>query len=154
MLMLLFYVENERYAIQTNSVVEIVPLVALKKLQSAPETGVQVFNYRNQIVPVIDLCQLIHGYPCRPLLSTRIILVNQQDKNEVLHLFGLLAERVTETIDKKEADFFDPKMTGDLAPYLEKIITDKQGMIQCVRLDYLLPSSQTVNLLPESQAKK
>ena len=76
MLMLLFHLENERYALESTQIIEVVPLIELKKQPHAPNYVSGVFNYRGQIVPVIDLCQLIQGKSCHTHLSTRIILVN------------------------------------------------------------------------------
>jgi len=75
MLMLLFYVGDDRYAADCRRVVEVVPTVTLKKLHNAPEYIPGLFNYRGHLVPVIDLCQMIQGMAARAYLSTRIVLV-------------------------------------------------------------------------------
>ncbi|GAC1449002.1 MAG: chemotaxis protein CheW [Chamaesiphon sp.] len=151
MLMLLFYIGDERYALEIEHVVEVFPMVALKKLHHAPDYIAGLFNYRGRIVPAIDLCTLIHGNPCRYYLSTRIILINYLDSDQTEHLWGLIAERVTETLNKSETDFIDPGITVDGFPYLGKIITDEQGMIQFVRVENLLSSSQQAYLLPSDE---
>lgn len=160
MLMLLFYVGDERYTLSGRRVVEVVPLVALKKLYHAPEYVAGLFNYRNRIVPVLDLCRLICGEPCQTNLSTRIILVNYLEDNTSIsntlqeqnpHILGLMAERVTETLDMPESEFVDSAIKIDAAPYLGKILRDEQGMIQCLRVEYLLPESQRAYLLPAQE---
>jgi chemotaxis-related protein WspB len=161
-LLLLFYAGDERYALETKRVVEVVPLIALKKLHHAPEYVAGLFNYRGQIVPVIDLCLLIQGTPCRGHLSTRIIMVNylgshvsnSSSSEHQPHLLGLMAERVTDTLNKAESDFVAPGIAVDTAPYLGEILTDEKGMIQFVRIDKLLPESQLINLLPAPEAKE
>lgn len=150
MLMLLFYIGDDRYALECRQVVEVVPRVALKKVHHAPDYIAGLFNYRNLIVPVMDLCHLIRGVPCRPNLSTRIILVNYPDRDQTIQVLGLMAERVTETLNKPETEFV-PGITVDAAPYLGKLIKDEQGMIQCIRLEYLLPSPQAY-LLPVQES--
>lgn len=201
MLMLLFYIGDDRYALEGSRVVEVVPRVALKTLHHAPEYIPGLFNYRSRFVPVIDLCHLIQGTPCRPLLSSRIILVNyrqdspegdslpsswlqrsrldaiaphfpkpneeddtnrEQDNYATLtgsrivstytsQILGLMAEKVTETLNKPETEFVDPGIKLNAAPYLGEMITDEQGMIQFVRVEYLLPESQRVYLLPQQE---
>jgi chemotaxis-related protein WspB len=179
MLMLLFYVGDDRYAIESSRVVEVIPRVALKTLHGAPEYIPGLFNYRSQLVPVIDLHHLIRGNPCRPHLSTRIILVNYQrhdspegdflsfaerDSHAAVapdytnarltptsQILGLMAERVTETLNKSETEFVAPGIQVDAAPYLGEMITDEQGMIQFVRVEYLLPESQRTYLLPSQE---
>jgi chemotaxis-related protein WspB len=157
-LMLLFYVGDDRYALDSRRVVEVVPTVALKKLHGAPTYIPGLFNYRGHLVPVVDLCQMIQGTPARAYLSTRIVLVNCQlpdiDKGDDRNLqqpiiLGLMAERVTETLDKPETEFVSPTIKFDNTPYLGGTIADDRGMIQFVRVEHLLPESQTNYLLPQ-----
>lgn len=149
MLMLLFKVGNERYAIATQEVVEVIPLVLLKTLPHKPEHIAGVFNYRGRVIPVIDLCQLMRGKPCSENLSTRIILVNYYGRNHTQNILGLMAEQVVETLHKSESEFVDSNIQIDTAPYLGKMILDDKGMIQCIRIEYLL-SEEQVHLLPEN----
>ncbi|MDF5706178.1 MAG: chemotaxis protein CheW [Nostoc sp. S4] len=148
--MLLFNVGNERYAIASQEVVEVVPLVLLKSLPHKPEYIAGVFNYRGRITPVIDLCQLMGGEPCSHNLSTRIILVNHCGSNNIKYILGLIAQQVVETLHKSESEFVDSNIQIDAAPYLGKIILDDKGMIQCIRIKYLLSEAEQVNILPES----
>lgn len=154
MLMLLLNIGNERYAIESRQVVEVIPLVLLKTLPHQPECIAGIFNYRGRIVPVIDLCQLMRGKPSREYLSTRIVLVNYWGSNNIElkapYILGLMTEQVVETLHKSESEFVDPNIQIDTAPYLGKMIVDEQGMIQCLRVEYLFSEAQQVNLLPES----
>jgi chemotaxis-related protein WspB len=157
MLMLLFYVGEERYAIAAKSVVEVVPMVSLKKVYNAPEYVAGLFNYRGHIVPVIDVCQLIQNQECQLHLSTRIIILNylvsqeKSKKTETTRLLGMMAERVTETTNRSESDLIPPTVSLEKASYFGGIITDERGMIQCLRVENLLPASQSAYLLPESE---
>lgn len=168
MLMLLFCLENERYALESKQIVEIVPLVEIKKLPHAPDYISGVFNYRGQIVPILDLCQLIQGRPCYTHLSTRIILVNyfhnstegittpdllvegqnraEATSKQPISILGLMAERVVETLNKPESEFVDAGVSVKTAPYLGKMIMDAQGMIQCINVKHLLPEAQRSTL--------
>ncbi len=152
MLMLIFYVGKDLYAIDSSQVVEIIPKVSLRKIYQAPEYVAGIFNYKGVIVPVIDLCQLIQKQPSRSFLSTRIIMVNYVEQNGVDCWLGLMAERVTETLNKSDISLVDTKPLLDEAPYLGEIIMDEKGMIQRIRLEYLLLDSQQKFLLnQESQ---
>ncbi|MEH1790143.1 MAG: chemotaxis protein CheW [Nostoc sp.] len=154
MLMLLLNIGNERYAIESRQVVEVIPLVMLKTLPHQPEYITGVFNYRGRIVPVIDLCQLMRGKPSSEYLSTRIVLVNYWGSNntelKAPYILGLMTEQVIETLHQSESKFADSNIQIDTAPYLGKMIVDDQGMIQCLRIEYLLSEAQQVNLLAES----
>ncbi|MEG4047260.1 MULTISPECIES: chemotaxis protein CheW [unclassified Microcoleus] len=61
MLIWLFYVYDDRYALDCRPVVEIVPTFTLKNLHSAPEYIPGLFNYWGHLVRVIELCSLMQG---------------------------------------------------------------------------------------------
>lgn len=147
MLMLVFYVGKNLYAIESSRVVEVIPRVSYREVHHVPDHVVGVFNYRGSIVPVIDLCRLIRGTPSKGYLSTRVMMVNYQRPDHTLCYIGLMAERVIETLDKPEAEFRDAGIQANAAPYLGGIITDKKGMIQRIRLEQLFSDVQHVNLL-------
>lgn len=147
MLMLLFYAGNNLYAIDSSQVVEVIPRVALRKVHHVPEYVAGLFNYRGTIVPVIDLCHLIQGNPSRSYLSTRIVMVNYPMKDNTLRYLGLMAERVTETLNKPNTELVEAAIQVNEAPYLGEMIMDDKGMIQCIRLDKLFSDSQQKYLM-------
>lgn len=154
MLMLLFYVGDDLYALDSSHVVEIIPRVSLRKIHHAPKYVAGLFNYRGAIVPVIDLCYLIQDKPSRSYLSTRIIMVNYFVKDNTKLSLGLMAERVTETLNKPATKLVDAEMQLDEDhPYLGEIIMDDKGMIQRIRLEHLLSDSQHKYLLAGGEAK-
>ncbi|MDF0553816.1 chemotaxis protein CheW [Kamptonema sp. UHCC 0994] len=148
MLMLLFYVGKNLYALDTSQVVEVIPRVLLRKTHQMPDYVAGMFQYRSAIVPVIDLCHLIQGQPSCSYLSTRIIMVNYFGKDNAKRCIGLMAERVTETLNKPDSDLIDAGTQLNEAPaYLGEMIMDDKGMIQRIRLEYLLSDSQHQYLL-------
>ena len=153
MLMLLFYVGPDRYALSCSQVVEVIPLVDLRKLYHAPEYMAGLFNYRGSIVPVLDLCYLIQGNGSRQCLSTRIILVKYQPTNQNSRLIGLMAERVTDTVDVLASQFKDQGIHLENAAYLGKIIMDEEGTIQQLRLESLLSEQAQAFLLPMGETE-
>jgi len=148
MLILLFYIGDVMYTIKCEKVREIAPMVALKEVPHTPDFFAGYFNYRGDIVPVIDLCLLVQGQPCRMRLSTRIILVDYQT-GETSHTLGLIAERITETVRKPGDIFISPGIRTDHAPYLGGIMMEKKKMIQYIDLDQL-PSC--INFLPDTES--
>jgi chemotaxis-related protein WspB len=76
MLFLLFKIGHDRYALPASQMVEVVPLVTLKEVPSAPQGLAGIFNYHGQPVPVIDLTQLTTGKAAERRVSTRIVLIN------------------------------------------------------------------------------
>lgn len=141
MLMLLLAVDGQRYAIDSRLVVEVLPLVTLSKALQAPPVVAGLFRYHDRILPVIDLCQLMRGTPCRSHLSTRIILLSCPQSDRSPLLLGLLAEQVTQMVAIAETQAFArPDFTEATAPYLGDIVMDEQGMIQHLRVESLVAS--------------
>jgi chemotaxis-related protein WspB len=138
MLFVLFHLGRERYALDTSHVVEVVPLLALKRFPQAPRGVAGVFIYRGRPVPALDLCELTLGRPAVEHLSTRILIVNHSPSPAPEQLIGLIAERVTETIRREPGEFVDAGVKLAGAPFLGPVLKDDQGMIQLLCADKLL----------------
>ncbi|BBD58716.1 CheW protein [Nostoc sp. HK-01] len=150
MLMLLFKIGNERYAIASQEVIEVIPMVLLKTLPHTPEHIAGVFNYRGRIVAVLNLCQLMQSKPCNDNLSTRVILVKYCRGNHTQHILGLMAEQVVETLHLSESENQPTHFQIDAAPYLGKMLLDKQGMIHCLQIEDLLSETEQIHFLSEN----
>ena len=141
MLFLYFQLGNDRYALDCSQVIEIVPLLDIKRIPQAPAAVAGAFNYRGKPVPVIDLSQLALGRPARRHMSTRIVVVIYPDAEGTQHLLGLIAEKATQTLRRDPADFTDSGVvTGD-APYLGPVAADPDGLLQWIEVKKLLPAS-------------
>lgn len=149
MLALLFSIADVTYAVLCDRVREIVPLPELKPVPHAPAHFAGVFNYRGRIVPVADLCRMVRGKSCRPRLSTRIILVDDPGRAPAGRTYGLMAERVTETLRIPDRKALDPAVRLPDAPYLGGILTKDGEMIQFIDLDRL---PDALGILPEAAA--
>ena len=147
MLFLLFYLSDEMYAIKCENVKEVAPMVNLKESPHMPPFFAGLFNYRNSIVPVIDLCKLIQGTYCRKRLSTRIVIVEYTRENKTPFIMGFMAERVVETIRRPSESFIGNHIQNNDSPYLGGIIMDQDKMINYIDLDAL---PKGLNFLPIS----
>jgi len=127
MLFLVFQLGHERYALEASRIVEVLPLVSLKRLPQAPPGVAGVFNYRGLPVPAIDLSELTIGQSAQERLSTRIIIVNYPDAVGRKHLLGLIAEYATELLRKEPKEFSDPGVRIGGAPYLGPVLMDADG---------------------------
>jgi chemotaxis-related protein WspB len=141
MLFLLFHLGDERYALDTVSVAEVLPLVRMKPIPQALPGVAGVFDYHGAPVPAIDLCELALGRAAPKCLSTRIILVRTLDDAGRPHLLGLIAERVTQTLRRQATDFVSAGVSADGAPYLGPVTSDPGGLIQRIELSKLLSAS-------------
>jgi len=138
MLLLLFEVGANRFGIEASEILEVIPLVSLKKVPHAPECVSGVFNYRGQVVPVIDVNALMGERPARSLLSTRIILVRPPETGCEGRLLGILAERATETLSCRKEELQPPGITVDGARYLGEILPRPGGLVQRVTVASIL----------------
>ena len=141
MLFLLFHLDDDSYALDASQVVEILPLVNIKKMLRPPRGVVGTINYHGTFVPVVDLSDLAVGRPSPPRLSTRIILVRCSEDAGQPRLLGLITEKATETMQCASADFVYSGLTNVDAPYLGGIATGPRGLVQRIELSKLLPAS-------------
>lgn len=150
MLFLVLQLGEERYAIEAGDIVEIVPFLRLRALPQAPPYAAGVFDYRGELVPVIDLQALVRGEPSRPLMTTRIVVVRHVDEQGREHHLGLLTEDVVETL-RRNADEFEPAgiEIGE-TPYLGPITRDARGLVQQIRVEQLLPAPVRRQLFREA----
>ena len=105
MLFVLFQVGKDRYALPASEIIEVLPLVELKSVPSAPAPVAGLFNYQGTPVPVIDLTQCMANQPARPRFSTRIILVKYAATGDEMRTLGLLAEHAIEAFTVRAGRF-------------------------------------------------
>lgn len=140
MLLLLFHAGPERFGLDCARIVEIVPLVHLRPIPHADAVCAGLLNYRGTSVPVVDLSRLLSGEASRPLLSTRIVLVDYRAETGETHVLGLMAERATEILRRRDEDFQPPGLAVADAPYLGEVLMDHQGTVQRIEIESLLPA--------------
>lgn len=146
---LLFELDGQRYGLDITQVVKVLPRVQLRHLPGVPEYVAGLFRYRDELVPVIDLCKLICGRPVSPMLSTRLILVTHPGPTGTGRILGLLAERATDVLE----DGARPEPSGIAAPeapYLGGLSVSGDNMIQFVNVERLLPDDVRERLFAEN----
>ncbi len=147
MLFILFRLGSERYALEASRIVEIIPRLPLRPQPGTPDFVAGLLNFRGKVVPVLDLRTLTLGSACAEQLSTRIILIDYTLKSGVHRMLGLIAEAVTDAVNKEPGEF--AAVTAGQAPHLGKIALDDSGMVQCIYPEQLLPSSIETLLFDE-----
>lgn len=141
MLFLQFQLGNDRYVLDSGSVVEVLPLLGIKQIPQAPAGIAGAFNYRGRPVPVIDLSELALGRPARLHMSTRIVIVSYPGAAGARHLLGLIAEKATQMVCRDPLDFSDAGVVSEAAPYLGPVATDPDGLLQWIEVTKILPPS-------------
>jgi len=127
MLFLLIQIGDEDYALSADCIVEILPLVEMKRTRGTPQEVAGSFNYRGAFVPAVDLDQLELGRPAPMRMGTRIVVVEVGAGGHRRELLGLVATRATETL-RCEAEAFSPFA---IAP---------RGLVQRLDIETLLPA--------------
>jgi chemotaxis-related protein WspB len=150
MVALLFEVDGQRYGLDISQVVKVLPYVRLRRLPRVPEYVAGVFQYRDEMVPVIDLSQLIRGKPVSAMLSTRIILVRHPGPSGEGRVLGLLAERATDSLDDGSAEPVSSGVASPEAPYLGGLSVTGGNMIQYVKVEHLLTDDVRKRLFVEN----
>lgn len=139
MVMLLFYVGEERYACDCGPVVEVVPRVPLKIVAHSPPYLAGLLRYAGLLLPVLDFVQLRDGRPAENMMSTRIMILESSIENGQRQLMGVIAERLTETTTLEPKDFSQHNMSFRNVPYLTGVYGDDRGVIQMVETRHLFP---------------
>ncbi|NGZ88227.1 chemotaxis protein CheW [Duganella aceris] len=139
MKLLVFHIGADRYGLRLRDVVRVLPLLELKHVPLAPDSVAGLMDFHGQSVPVIDLCRAAGMPSGEDHFDTRIIVADYHAPEGTDHLLGLRAERVLGVQDVNEAQLSDSGVRA--APFLGQVASDRQGMLQLVELDQLLPES-------------
>ena len=144
MLVLLAPIAGQLYCIRAANVVEVVPRVPLQPVTHAPEALAGLLHYRGEVIPVLDLRTLLAEGKSEAFLSTRIVVVESTsrrvdkstrellDDSTTRRLVGLIAERLTETLDIDAASI-SPVAVG--APFLGGIVVHDGRVIRELLVD-------------------
>ncbi len=142
MLVLVFKLGDDRYALPTKDLVLLVPAVEMREIPRTPDFILGMFEFKGLAVPVVDLQLLTKQTPCTPRLSTRVMLTNYHSaKTGKTHVLGLMAEDVTQVQEIKDKDVKGNDISVGEAPYLGDVATDDGGMIQLLDVQKILPNA-------------
>jgi chemotaxis-related protein WspB len=147
-LFLIFKIENEKYAIPAKEIVEVVDLVHFTKIPQTPGYIKGLMNYRGKVLPVIDLPFLFLKRDFKPMLSTRIILMNYKVKKRI-EIIGVVAENITETLNFDKNSIKKSGIKLDTLPYLGKVISNNNEIIHILEITKILPKELKNSLFKE-----
>ena len=150
-LFLVFRIGGERYALDANEVVEVLPRLPLKPIAHAPAWVAGVLAHRGVMVPVIDVSAMTFGEPAAARNSTRLVLVHYCPTGDAPgRLLGLVLEQATDTLRCNPTDFQSYGLDNRQAPYLGPVRKDAQGLLQRIRVNDLLCAEVRSLLFPAS----
>ena len=156
MQILTFTVAGQPCAIESRSVIEVLPLVPARPIPLMPDYVRGIFTYRGRLVPLIDLGRRFAGgngaaVAGRERLSTRVIvvefLVPGEGTTESVRL-GLIAENVVSIRSADNADSSIPALELGHAPFLGRLLRLSGQTVQMIAVDRLLPRDLLTGLFP------
>jgi chemotaxis-related protein WspB len=147
MLVLMCHAGDNRYAVDSASVVEVVPCVNVNTIAGAPEWLAGVFAHRGVATPLLDLTRLLTGQPC-PLRWNSRIMLTRIEMEDVPEQLGLLAERVTTAEIDTQATAAREANRSSAMESLGPILLDERGMFQLVDPSRLLSGDRLSVIQP------
>lgn len=152
MLLLIFEAGGQSYGLNTRSVIEVAAYPECTRLPHAPAYVAGIVTWRGGTIPVLDVSALLTRAPARPLLSTRLFVVEYPTSDGRLQPLGLLVEKAVETVVPDETRREPQKVTIPDAPYLDGTAEHKGKLVLLLAVDELLPSSLRELLYPKREA--
>lgn len=148
-LFLVFRIGEQRFALDTLEVAEVLPRLPLKPIAQTPSWVAGVLAHRGALVPVIDVGALSFGKPAPERTSTRLVLVHYRaDPLRPDLLLGLILERASDTLRCDPDDFQPYGVDNSSAPYLGPVREDALGLLQWIGVQDLLSDEVRALLFP------
>ena len=151
MQLLTFSIAGQAYAVESRTVVEVLPLVPARPIPGTPPYVRGIFSYRGGFVLLVDLGERLAGRPPRERLSTRVIVVEFTAPDGAGRVrLGLVAENVIAIRGAEDAEAELPALGIPDAPFLGRIFRLPGGTVQVIEPAHLLPPELATGLLPHS----
>jgi chemotaxis-related protein WspB len=143
-----FSIDDRGFALPATDVVAVVPAAPLRGIDGAPAWVAGILSWFDEMVPVVDLCALQAGRPCRKAFSTRIVIVRYPAHPGIVRPLGLLAERVTDAIEVDSGRWQEIGLATPETPWLGPMTQGADGAVQRVTVSALLPDEVRARLFP------
>lgn len=148
-LFLVFRIGEQRFALDTHEVVEVLPRLPLKPIAHTPRWVAGVLAHRGALVPVIDVGDLGFGTPAPLRTSTRLVLVHYRGQAQAEpQLLGLILQQASDTLRCHPDEFRPYGVDNHQAPYLGPVREDAQGLMQRISVQDLLTDQARALLYP------
>ena len=146
---LTFHLANEEYGIDIMKVQELIGLVPITRVPTAPDYCRGVINLRVKVIPTIDLRTKLGMEPCDDTDRTCIVIVEVPGPTAKNH-YGLVVDEVAEVLDISPEDLSPtPEYGSSLDESLIQAIGVVEGEVKILLdIDRVLSS----DLLPDAEA--
>ena len=139
-LFLLLRLGSDRYVINAECVIEVLPIVRLKNIPCAPLGAAGMMSFRGSAIPVVDLSIIALGSETPARMMTRIVVVRYEPavRGEDSGLLGLIVPEVMRTSHLDTSRFEPVGSRNERAPYLGPVLTTDDGVLQQLLIPALL----------------
>jgi chemotaxis-related protein WspB len=146
MLFLQFYIDQDRYVLDTQHIISVVPLMKIRKADEisakVPQYMRGYIYYKNQTVPVVDVTELVSGKKSNPYLSTRIALISYPSGKIGDEIVGFIIEKATEVVNIKEEDFSRDSVENavkvESVSYTGPVARTSEGLVRQLNIQKLI----------------
>jgi chemotaxis-related protein WspB len=150
-MLIMCHAGTNRYAFQSQDVLEVLPHVNLHRLADSPAWLAGLLIFRGTAIPVIDLVQFTQSGPCPNRLSSRIAIIHITVEG-ITQRFGVLAEQM----DLHEFNAGDTKSGAESGEKtsLGILYLDEQGVFQIINPARLLSEERLSILFPNTAEQR
>jgi len=130
-----------RFAIPARNIVRVLPRQMLMPLPEAPKSVVGMLRFQGQLVPTIDLCQLVLNRAALVCPATRFVIVKlarAEDSSALPRLLALIAEDVLDLVEITQSE---PGLALPDAAWLGDFARTEQFSLQWLALEKLMPET-------------
>lgn len=129
MQVVVFKINNEQFAIETNRVQTINDSIQVTKVPMAPSYIKGLINLRGNVISLLDI-NLLLDIPKDASAEENIIIVEREDE-----LIGISVDQVDEVIDVEES--FLEKSTDSSKDYIQGVINFQDRIVTLINIDKL-----------------
>jgi purine-binding chemotaxis protein CheW len=124
-----FRLEDKRFAMPLANILRIIRMVMVKPIPESPRFLEGIIDLAGQIVPVIDLRELV-GFPKQPVkLSDRLLIARTGE-----HTLAIMADEVLQIITCQAGEIQLPPISIRQSAPIEAIIQKDSELIQVIDL--------------------
>lgn len=138
---LFFTLDDEKYALKTDNIKEIVDLPNIRKVPKSNKCIKGVTNIRGELIPVIDLKIRLDTGEVIKNRKTSLIIVNILDSLDGKNVpIAIMVDSVVEVEDIFEVDILETPVFGTKIDekYIQNIIKFEDNYITLLKIDVLL----------------
>jgi purine-binding chemotaxis protein CheW len=150
---LMFSMENEKYAFDIFSVLEVINFQPLTKVPLSPDFLEGIINLRGKPLPVVDLRKKLGFSPNDTTVDTSIVVV-ELEINKELSEIGIIVDEVNEVIEINKEDISPPPTVGMKlnTKYITGIAKYKEQFVILIDIKQIFSEEELNEITPTMEA--